>query len=198
MFAQQSTSDAGMPCASTPTCPVSPAGPTKDITYRIKGAGMQLQRPGGLDIAGAGFMKLFECGIRAIVLSQGAGVRWLRDELESLKVKIPLSEGCMEQLVREADKAAWRALGSASPRKPYRTLLREQLVIQATMVQRWTSSDEKINPEDEIRQAFVRIARKYALPRPWKLSDTHAVESRQLRPQHWKWTASIDSRSAQL
>jgi hypothetical protein len=143
-------------------------------------------------------MKFFESGIRAIVLSQGAGVRWLREELDSLKVKIPLSEGCMEQLVREADKAAWRGLGSSNPRKPYRTLLREQLTIQAGMVQRWTGSDEKLIPEDEIRQAFVRIARKYALPRPWKLADSHAVESRQLRSPHWRWNATIDSRSAQL
>lgn len=143
-------------------------------------------------------MKLLESGIRAIVLSQGAGMRWLRDELASLKVKIPLSEGCVEELVREADRAAWRALGIVTPRRPYRTLLREQLLIQAGLVQRWTGSDEKISPEDEVAQAFVRIARKYALPRPWKLTDPRAVESRHARPSHWRWSAQIDSRSAQL
>lgn len=143
-------------------------------------------------------MKLFESGIRAIVLSQGAGVRWLRDELDSLEVKIPLSDGCVEDLVREADKAAWNALDATEPRKPYRTLLREQLLVQARMVQRWTASDEKNFPDDEIGQAFVIIARKYALPRPWKLSVTHAVQSRRLRPVYTRWTSPLDSRSAQL
>lgn len=159
-----------------------------------EGSGMQLQRSGA---AAAGFVKLFESGIRAIVLSQGAGVRWLRDELDSLEVKIPLSEGCIEELVRAADQWAWELLGSSNPRKPYRTLLREQVLVQAALVQRWTASDEKIAPDDEIGQAFVRIARKYALPRPWKLSDTHAVTSRQLRPVHTRWTV-LDSRTAQL
>jgi hypothetical protein len=165
----------------------------------LKGAGMQLRRPDGFETAGEGFMKLFEYGVRAIVLSQGAGVRWLRDELDSLKVKIPLSEGCVEELVRQADKEAWRAISSATPHKPYRNLLREQLVVQAAMVQRWTCSDEKIAQEDEIGQVFVRIARKYALPRPWKLSEPVAVESRQLRPAAWRWTtAAMDARSVQL
>jgi len=159
---------------------------------------MPLYGPDSLDIAGEGLMKLVEAGIRAIVLAQGAGVRWLRDDLDSLKVKIPLSDGCLEALVREADRAAWRALGSLYPRKPYRALLRQQLLVQAVMVQRWTGSDEKIAPEDEIGQAFVRIARKYALPRPWKLSEPVAVESRRVRPAAWRWSSVLDSRSAQL
>jgi hypothetical protein len=144
-------------------------------------------------------MKLFESGIRAIVLSQGAGTRWLRDELDSLKVKIPLSDGCVEELVREADRLAWKALASSSPRRPYRTLLREQLAVQARQVQRWTCSDEKLDPRDEMGQAFVRIARKYALPRPWKLSDPVAREVRHVRPPAWRWaTHGLDPRSAQL
>jgi hypothetical protein len=143
-------------------------------------------------------MNLFESGIRAIMLSQGAGTRWLRDELDALKVKIPLSDGCVEALVREADLAAWQARAAVSPRRPYRTLLREQLTVQAALVQRWTCSDEKLDPQDEIGQAFVRIARKYALPRPWKLSEPVAVESRHLRPPAWRWATGLDSRSAQV
>jgi hypothetical protein len=143
-------------------------------------------------------MKLIESGVRAIVMSQGAGTRWLRDELDARKVKIPLSDGCVEALVREADRAAWKVRQAASPRRPYRTLLREQLVVQAVLVQRWTCSDEKMDPDDEIGQTFVRIARKYALPRPWRLSDPVAVESRHLRPPAWRWATGLDSRSAQM
>lgn len=143
-------------------------------------------------------MKFLESGIRAIMLSQGAGTRWLRDELDSLKVKIPLSDGCVDALVREADRVAWEARGTTTPRRPYRALLREQVVVQAALVQRWTCSDEKLDPADKIGQSFVRIARKYALPRPWKLSEPVAVESRHLRPPAWRWATGLESRTAPL
>jgi hypothetical protein len=147
---------------------------------------------------GEGFMKLFESGIRAIMLSQGAGTRWLRDELDALKVKIPLSDGCVEALVREADRAAWQARTAGSPRRAYRTLLREQLMVQAALVRRWTCSDEKLDLQDATGQAFVGIARKYALPRPWKLTEPVAVESRHLRPPAWRWATGLDTRQAQI
>jgi hypothetical protein len=71
--------------------------------------------------------------------------------------------------------------------------LRQQLRAQATFVQRWTGTDDKIPADDANAQAFVRIARKYALPRPWKLSDPVAVESRRVRPQNWKWATAIEA-----
>jgi hypothetical protein len=143
-------------------------------------------------------MNLFESGIRAIVLSQGAATRWLRDELDARKVKIPLSDGCVEALVHEADRAAWHARAGRGPRRTYRTLLREQVMVQAALVQRWTCSDDKLDTGDEIGQAFVRIARKYALPRPWKLSEPVAVTSRHLRPPAWRWATGLEPRSAHL
>lgn len=143
-------------------------------------------------------MNWFESGIRALVLSQGAGARWLRDELDALKVKIPLSDGFLDALVREADRAAMQLRSSGWPSRSYRLRLREQLMRQAALVQRWTCSDEKIDPDDEIGSSFVRNARRYALPRPWKLSDPVAVESRHLRPPAWRWATGLESRSAQL
>ena len=63
-------------------------------------------------------------------------------------------------------------------------------------VQLWTGTDEKVPSEDARAQAFVRIARKYALPRPWKLSDPVAVESHRLRPSNWKWATAIEAVAA--
>jgi len=143
-------------------------------------------------------MNWFESGIRAIVLSQGAGARWLRDELDALKVKIPLSDGFLGALVREADRAALQIRASSWPRRSYRALLREQLMVQAALVQRWTCSDEKLDSDEQIGRAFVRNARRYALPRPWKLSEPVAVESRHLRPPAWRWATGLESRPAQL
>ena len=138
-------------------------------------------------------MKLLESGIRVFTLAQGTGVRWLREELGALGVKTPLTDGCLEEMLRDADVAAWQAVGAAQGSTSYLAELRQQLREQATFVQRWTATDEKIPAADVRAQAFVRIARKYALPRPWKLSDPVAVESHRLRPSNWKWATAIEA-----
>jgi len=140
-------------------------------------------------------MKLLDSGIRVFTLAQGTGVRWLKEELSSLNVKIPLTDGCLEDLVRDADAAASQAIAATTPPTSYLTELRQQLRRQAVQVHRWTGTDEKIPADDASAQAFVRIARKYALPRPWKLSDPVAVESQRLRPSNWKWATAIEGRS---
>jgi hypothetical protein len=136
-------------------------------------------------------MKLVESGIRVFTLAQGTGARWLKEELSALSVKTPLSEGCVEELVRDADSAAWEAVAAVRGATSYLTAFREQLKEQATFVQRWTGTDEKL--ADKRGEAFVKIARKYALPRPWKLSDPVAVESSRLRPSNWKWATAIEA-----
>jgi hypothetical protein len=138
-------------------------------------------------------MKLLDSGIRVLTIVQGTGARWLKEELSALSVKIPLTEGCLEEMVRDADGAAWQAVAATSGETSYLTELRQQLRNQATFVQQWTGTDDKIAADDASAQAFVRIARKYALPRPWKLSDPVAVESRRVRPQNWKWATAIEA-----
>jgi hypothetical protein len=138
-------------------------------------------------------MKLLESGIRVLTLAQGTGVRWLREELTALSVKTPLTEGCLEELLHDADETAWEVTDAANGAISYLTELRQALREQATLVQRWTGTDEKLSSDDARAQAFVRIARKYALPRPWKLSDPVAVESSHLRPSNWKWATAIEA-----
>jgi hypothetical protein len=150
-----------------------------------------------LGIAGECIMKLLDSGIRVLTLKQGTGVRWLKEELSSLNVKTPLSEGCLEELVRDADSNAWDVMAATSGSGSYLSELRRALRQQATFVQRWTGTDDKVPSEDARAQAFVRIARKYALPRPWKLSDPVAVESHRLRPSNWKWATAIEAFEAE-
>lgn len=126
-------------------------------------------------------MTWLNSGIRAFLLAQGTAARWLREELDSLKIRCRLTDGCIEELAREADEAARRAT-SAGASGSYAQLLREQLAVRADWVRRWTTTDEKPPADDPVAQAFVRIARKYALPRPWKLSEPVAVEVKRLRP----------------
>jgi hypothetical protein len=139
-------------------------------------------------------MTWLDSGIRVLLLAQGTVTRWLREELNSLKIRIRLTDGCIEELAREADHAARRAV-CAGKDASYVELLREQIVVQANWVRRWTTTDEKVSDEDPVAQAFVRIARKYALPRPWKLSEPVAVEVARLRPT-WTWAAGFTPQAA--
>jgi len=141
-------------------------------------------------------MKLVESGIRVFTLAQGTGARWLREELSALSVKTALAEGCVEELGHDGDSAAWDAVAAVRGATSYLTAFREQLKEQATFVQRWTGTDDKV-VDDKRGEAFVKIARKWALPRPWKLSDPVAVESSHLRPSNWKWATAIEAFEAQ-
>ena len=139
-------------------------------------------------------MTWLNSGIRAFLLAQGTAARWLRDELDALKVRILLTDGCIEELARAADHAARRA-GAAGDNASYVELLRAHLIVQARWVQRWTMTDEKAPAEDPVAQAFVRIARKYALPRPWKLSDPVAVPVIRPAPA-WAWASGLHPQAA--
>lgn len=137
-------------------------------------------------------MKGLDSIVRLVLLAQGTGLRWLREELYAAHVNIPLTEGCLSELVRDADEAVRRS-GSGNER-PYVEQLRKELAVRARFIQRWTGSDEKMTLQDEeTLQALVRIARRYALPRRWKLSEPVVVEYRRTRPSDWHWTDDLDS-----
>jgi hypothetical protein len=137
-------------------------------------------------------MTWLNSGIRAFLLAQGAAARWLREELITLKVGVRLTDGCIEELAREADRAARRAGGDGAS---YAESLRRQIIVQADWVRRWTTTDEKVPGDDLVAAAFVRIARKYALPRPWKLSEPVAVEVARPRPS-WTWAGGFRPQAA--
>ncbi len=130
--------------------------------------------------------------VRLVLMAQGTGLRWLREELDAAHVNIRLTDGCLDEFVRNADETVRRS--GASEERSYVELLRKELAVRASFIQRWTGSDEKMTLQDEeTLQALVRIARKYALPRRWKLSDPVVVEYRRTRPSYWQWTDDIDS-----
>ena len=137
-------------------------------------------------------MKGLDSIVRLVLLAQGTGLRWIREELDAAHVSIPLTDGCLSELVRDADEAVRRS-GSDNERS-YVEQLRKELVVRASFIQRWTGSDENMTLQDEESlQALVRIARKYALPRRWKLSEPVVVEYRRTRPSYWQWTDDIDT-----
>ena len=113
-------------------------------------------------------------------------------ELDAKHISIPLTDGCLSELVRDADETVRRS--GVENERSYAEQLRKELVVRASFIQRWTGSDENMTLQDEESlQALVRIARKYALPRRWKLSEPVVVEYRRMRPSDWHWTDDLDS-----
>ena len=138
-------------------------------------------------------MKGLDSISRWALMAQGTGLRWLREELDQANVRIRLTDGCLEELVRNADEAAGRS-GVNLESSSYVERFRKEIAARASFIQRWTGSDEKMTAgEEETLQELVRIARKYALPRRWKLSDPVVVEYRRKRPSYQQWTDDIDS-----
>jgi hypothetical protein len=124
----------------------------------------------------------------------GVGKRWLRDRLGEIHVKIPLSDGCLQELVTEAEQSSWRLLAAdRHVAGGYLQCLHTELGLRAQLVHRWTTSDEPLDMSADAAQAFVRIARKYALPRPWKLTEPVAALCARPRPSYWRWASEGSS-----
>ena len=137
-------------------------------------------------------MKGLDSVVRLLLQVQGTGFRWLREELDRANVRIRLTDGCVEELVIDADQSARRSGTEQGP--SYVERFRKELAVRANFIQRWTGSDEKMTLQDaETLQELVRIARKYALPRRWKLSDPVVVEYRRKQPSYLQWTNDIET-----
>lgn len=149
------------------------------------------RRDGIRNYSGEGVMKGLDSIVRSVVRAQGTGVRWLRQELDAVHVNIPLTDGCLGELVRDADEAVTRG---GPDEASYVERLRKELTVRANFIQRWTGSDENMSQrEEESLQTLVRIAHKYALPRRWKLSEPVVVEYRRKQPSYQQWTHDIDA-----
>jgi Protein of unknown function (DUF3562) len=96
--------------------------------------------------------------------------RLLRDELIAEGVSVWLSAGCLEEFATIASTAAAR---TRQADEPYMWCLRREIVTRARFVREWTSSDKSF--EQTQWGELVSVARKYALPRPWKLFEAVAT-----------------------
>jgi hypothetical protein len=131
-------------------------------------------------------MRLIDSTMRLCVPGLGVGRRWLREHLDELGVTVRLCEGCLDELARDAE-AAVRLELSARPEQSYLTVLRGELVARAEFIRVWTATDTSVTTVGQGRESLVRIARKYALPRPWKLSDPAVAHDVRPRQSYWRW-----------
>jgi hypothetical protein len=132
-------------------------------------------------------MNLVDSTIRYAIPALGIATRWLKEELEARGVRTPLIEACLREIVTDAESNAKLTRGATDASVPYSASLRSELAARAEFLRQWTLSDDLIGPGSE---PLVRIARKFALPRPWKLSDPVASECQRRVPTYLSWASA--------
>jgi hypothetical protein len=95
--------------------------------------------------------------------------RMLKEQLRAEGVSVWVSAGCLAELARIASAAAAR---TRQADEPYESCLRREIVTHARFIREWTSSDKKFDQTQW--SELTSIARKYALPRSWRLYESVA------------------------
>jgi hypothetical protein len=127
-------------------------------------------------------MRLIDSLKRLAVLETGSAVEWLRDELRMRGVSVPMTEACLRAFVNDADAATRQGSGES-----YESALKQQIAARAEFLKVWTGSDEAVDASDVARGPLVAIARQYALPRLWKLSEPVVVRTSRRIPHYFHW-----------
>lgn len=90
----------------------------------------------------------------------------LREQLTAEGVSVWLSPGCLEEFSSIAKVAAAR---TRQADEPYTPCLRREIVARAQFIRQWTNSDGNFDLTES--GELVSVARKYALPRPWRMAS---------------------------
>jgi hypothetical protein len=112
------------------------------------------------------FMKLVDSAIDFLVPKFTNATRMLKEQLSADGVRVRLSAGCLAEFARIASAAATHTRRAD---EPYASCLRREIVTRSQFIHEWTSSDKSFD-EAEWGE-LVSIARQYALPRSWRVSE---------------------------
>jgi hypothetical protein len=112
------------------------------------------------------FMKRLDSAIDSFVPKFTSATRMLKEQLSAEGVSVRVSAGCLAEFARIASAAAAR---TRQADEPYGSCLQRELMIPSRFILEWTSSDKKFDQTEW--GEFVSIARKYALPRPWRVFE---------------------------
>jgi hypothetical protein len=136
-------------------------------------------------------MNLVDSTLRYAIPMLGVAVRWLKEELQARGVNVYLAEPCLRELAADAEAAVEMKFATQPAENPpgtYVERLRAELADRAEFVRAWTQSDDDAETNPLFTEALVGIARKFALPRAWRLSEPVATPSRHPTPTYLYWT----------
>ena len=115
------------------------------------------------------YMKLLASAIDAISSRFTDTARVLEKQLVARDVRVWLSQGCLAEFAAVARAAAAR---TRQADESFGSSLRREMATRAQFIQEWTGSDRKFEPPQA--GELVAIARKYALPRAWRVAEPGA------------------------
>jgi len=121
------------------------------------------------------FVKVLDSLIGSFVPRLTNATRMLKKQLRADGVGVWVSAGCLAEFARIASLAAAR---TRQGDESYESCLRREIVTHSRFIREWTSSDEKFDPT---RGELISMARRFALPRAWRVSE--AVASVRVRGQ---------------
>lgn len=119
---------------------------------------------------------------------EGCAVDRLKEELEARKVKVTITPAGLREFARDAEVAAQSPSSTLQAHLPYARRLREEIAARAEFLRTWTHSDDRIST-DAVAQRLAGLARKYALPRPWRVPDAVPVAARNPTPTYLYWAS---------
>jgi hypothetical protein len=116
-------------------------------------------------------------------------VRWLQEDLAARGISVRITKACLREFALDADAAArTQAVAPGAPRYP--ACLREQIALRADFLRDWTLSDDLLGSDGRYPRQLVKLACKFALPRPWKLSEPVASDCLRSRPTYLYWAST--------
>ena len=131
-------------------------------------------------------MTLIDSTLRYAIPMFGVGTRWLKDELRARGVSVRVTEACLRELLADAHAAA-NAASHAEATDTYVIRLRREITKRAEFLKTWTLSDDSTGLDATFGDHLSQIARKHALPRPWRLSEPVASECLHPTPTYLYW-----------
>ena len=134
-------------------------------------------------------MTLVDSALQYAIPMTGLGTRWLKDELLVRGVNVRITEACLRELLADAHEAA-SAQPLTNTAETYLPRLRQEISRRADFVSAWTQSDDHTGLDETFGDHLSDIARKYALPRPWRLSVSVASEARHPTPTYLYWASA--------
>ena len=119
---------------------------------------------------------------------ESCAVDRLKQELNARNVEVRIPDAGLREFALDAEDAAKMSVSSLQAHLPLARRLQEEIVARAEFLRTWTTSDERI-PTDSLGLRLAGMARKYALPRPWRLSDPVPVAARHPTPTYLRWAS---------
>ena len=135
-------------------------------------------------------MTLVDSALQYAIPMTGLGTRWLKDELLARGVNVRITDACLRELLADAREAASAPPLLTSAADTYLPRLRQEIARRAEFVGAWTQSDDHTGLDETFGDHLSDIARKHALPRPWRLSVSVASEARHPTPTYLYWASA--------